>query len=47
MTMLRTRLAYAFQCSPTALRDLTVGEGRAMLAVLAEVHEAHKRARRK
>lgn len=45
--MLRARLAFAFQCSPVDLRELTVGEARAMCAVLDEVNEAHKRARRK
>lgn len=45
--MARARLAYGYSCSPTALRDLTIGEARAMLATLAEVDEARKRAMRK
>ncbi|MBB6038326.1 hypothetical protein [Phytomonospora endophytica] len=45
--MLRARLAYAYQCSPVDLRDLTWGETRAMCAVLEDVAEAQRRAARR
>lgn len=41
--MSRARLAYAYGVSPVDLRDLTLGEARAMCAVLEEVAKAHKR----
>lgn len=38
----RAWLAYAFRVSPVSLRDLTMGEARAMRSVLAEVARARK-----
>lgn len=43
--MLRARLAYAYQCSPVDLRELTLEEAQAMQAVLTEVEEAIRRGR--
>jgi hypothetical protein len=43
--MLRARLAYAYQCSPVALRELTLEEAAAMEAVLTEVEEVIQRGR--